>query len=29
MGIGQLGVDNELKVTVVFTLLAPNLNVPG
>lgn len=29
MGIGQLGVEDELKVTVVLTLLAPNSNVTG
>ncbi len=29
MGIGQLGMDNEMKVTVVFTLFAPNSNVPA
>lgn len=29
MGIGQLGVDDELEVAVVFTLLSSELNVPG
>lgn len=29
MGIGQLGVDDELEVAVVFTLLPSELNVPG
>lgn len=29
MGIGQLGVDDELEITVVFTLLSSELNVPG
>lgn len=28
MGIGQLGVDDELEVAVVFTLLSSELNVP-
>lgn len=29
MGVGQLGMDNESKVAVVFTLLSSNLNVTG
>lgn len=29
MGIGQLGVDDEPEVTVVFALLSSELNVPG
>lgn len=29
VGVGQLGVDDELEVTVVFTLLSSQLNVPG
>lgn len=29
MWIGQLGVDDELEITVVFTLLSSELNVPG